>query len=210
MMPNRDTLTGINTVVWGVTTQANGVAYTMNFGDGTIVNGNVVDRSYIAFDHTYALANTYTATLTIGAESASVQIQAFSAATLSAFDLRGVNINRAIEDALRYLWVNQLNRAANFPAGTTTAWTNIVSYPGPAAGPATLAFENHGYRLSGREPVRGRRRPGSRRRGGGSVFGFRGESGQQRPRAIQFQSQQLRDTLCRYGDRRQRHAHENG
>lgn len=148
MMPNRDTLTGINTVVWGVTTQANGTAYSINFGDGTIVNGNVVDRSYIAFDHTYALANTYTATLTIGAESASVQIQAFSAGALSAFDLRGVNINRAIEDALRYLWVNQTNRAANFPAGTTTNWANIVSYPGPAAGLATLAFENHGYRLT--------------------------------------------------------------
>jgi hypothetical protein len=148
MMPNRDTLTGINTVVFGVTTQANGTAYSINFGDGTIVNGNVVDQSYIAFDHTYALANTYTATLTIGAESASVQIQAFNPAALSAFDLRAVNINRAIEDALRYLWVNQVNRAANFPAGTTTSWTGIAGYNGPATGLATLAFENHGYQLS--------------------------------------------------------------
>jgi hypothetical protein len=148
MMPNRDSLTGINTVVWGVTTQANGVAYSINFGDGTIVNGNVVDRSYIAFDHTYALANTYTATLTIGAESASVQIQVFNPASLSAFDLRGVNVNRAIEDALRYLWVNQNSRAANFPAGTMTNWIGIAGYNGPAAGLATLAFENHGYKLT--------------------------------------------------------------
>jgi hypothetical protein len=148
MMPNRDTLTGVNTVVWGVTTQANGVAYTIDFGDGTILNGNVVDRSYIAFDHTYALANTYTATLTIGAESASVQIQVFNPASLNAFDLRGVNVNRAIEDGLRYLWVNQVNRAANFPAGTTTNWTGIAGYNGPAAALATLAFENHGYRLT--------------------------------------------------------------
>ena len=147
MMPNRDTLTGINTVVWGVTTQANGVAYTMDFGDGTIVNGNVGDRSYIAFDHTYALANTYTATLTIGAESASVDIRVYNPASLSAFDLRGVNVNRAIEDGLRYLWVNQLSRAANFPNGVTTNWPGIAGYSGPAAGLATLAFLNHGYKL---------------------------------------------------------------
>jgi hypothetical protein len=147
MMPNRDTLTGINTVVWGVTTQANGAAYTMDFGDGTIVNGNVADRSYIAFDHTYALANTYTATLTVGAESASVTIRVYNPASLSAFDLRGVNVNRAIEDGLRYLWFTQLNRAANFPNGVTTNWSGIAGYSGPSAGLATLAFLSHGYKL---------------------------------------------------------------
>jgi len=147
MMPNRPTLTTVNTVVWGVTTQANGTAYTITYGDGNSDNGNVADRSYIAFDHTYALAGTYTATLTIGAESATVVIQAFNPGALTAEALRGVNINRAIEDGLRYLWVNQSARAANFPSSPTTTWTGIAGFDGPAAGLVTLAFENHGYKL---------------------------------------------------------------
>jgi hypothetical protein len=147
MMPDRDTLTGINTVVWGVTTQANGSAYTIDFGDGTSANGNVADRSYIAFDHTYALAGTYTATLTIGGESDTVDIDVYNPASLSAIDLRGVDVNRAIEDGLRYLWVNQTDRAINFPDSVTTNWSGIAGYNGPAAGLGTLAFLNHGYSL---------------------------------------------------------------
>ncbi len=107
MMPNRPALRNASEVVWGITTQANGTAYTMDFGDGVVVNGNVADRSYINFNHTYALAGTFTATLTVGVESATTQIAVYDAAVLSAFDLRGVNINRAIENGLRYLWVNQ-------------------------------------------------------------------------------------------------------
>ena len=153
MMPNRPTLTGINTVVWGVTTQANGTGpCSIDFGDTSGIQnctgGVVGDRSYIAFDHTYALAGTYTATLTVGVESATVQIQAFNPGVLTPEALRGVNINRAIEDGLRYLWVNQTSRAANFPASPTTTWTGIAGFDGPAAGLVTLAFENHGYKLT--------------------------------------------------------------
>ena len=55
LMPERDFRRSVSEVVWGVTTQANGTAFTINFGDGTApVAGNVVDRSYIAFNHTYA------------------------------------------------------------------------------------------------------------------------------------------------------------
>ena len=145
MMPNRPTLIGINTVVWGVTTQANGTGpCNIDFGDGSGIQncvGNVVgDRSYIAFDHTYALANTYTAKLTVGAESNTVQIQVYNPASLTDFDLRGVNINRAIEDGLRYLWVNQSNRAANFPASPTTTWLGIAGFDGPAVGTGDLGI----------------------------------------------------------------------
>ncbi len=143
MMPNRPALRNVSEVVWGITTQANGSAYTMDFGDGNIVNGNVADRSYIVFNHTYALAGTFTATLTVGVESATTQISVYDPAALSAFDLRGVNINRAIENGLRYLWVNQSQRTT-FDTVATTSWGN---YPGSITALSVLAFENHGYLL---------------------------------------------------------------
>lgn len=147
MMPNRDTLTGTNTVVWGVSTLANGTAYTIDFGDGTIANGVVADRSYIAFNHTYALANTYTATLTVGAETATVAIRAYAAADLTPENLRGLNVNRAIQDGLRYQWTSQLNRQTNFPAGVTTSWQTFGGFPQAYTSLVVSAFQNHGYKL---------------------------------------------------------------
>ena len=37
---------------------------------------------------------------------------------------RSLGINMAIQDGLRFLWTSQTNRAANFPAGTTTYWND--------------------------------------------------------------------------------------
>jgi hypothetical protein len=144
VMPNRQGRIAVPVVVWGITTQANGTPFTLNFGDGNTTNGNVVDRSYIAVAHTYAIANTYTATLTVGAESKSVQIEIFDPATISAFDNRALGINMAIEDGLRYLWFSQLNRT-NFDTTNVTNWGG--QYPRSFAALATLAFENHGYLL---------------------------------------------------------------
>ena len=59
--------------------------------------------------------------------------------------LRGVRINSAIEDGLRFLWVNQTNRATNFPNGVITNWGS--SYPQSFAALVVLAFENHDYQL---------------------------------------------------------------
>src|SRR5678816_582544 len=71
LMPDRDYLMGASEVVWGISTLPNGTAYTLNYGDGSAVQaGNVTDRSYIAFNHTYAISGTFTVTLTVGAESA--------------------------------------------------------------------------------------------------------------------------------------------
>ena len=50
VMPERDTRMGTDTVVWGVTTQDNGTAYTLDCGDdaGTQnVAGNVSDRALV-------------------------------------------------------------------------------------------------------------------------------------------------------------------
>ena len=156
MMPKRDMLSGVPQVVWGVTTRPNHTVlspttYSIDFGDGTpLANGNVTDRSYIAVNHTYAGGGTFTATLSVtnagSTETAAVEIRVFDPAVINAEQLRGVRINSAIEDGLRWLWVNQNNRAGNFPGGTTTVWNtfNFESYTALVV----LAFENHNYRLT--------------------------------------------------------------
>ena len=49
LMPNRDFLMGTPEVVWGVSTQANGAAYSINYGDGSAVaSGTVADRCLMA------------------------------------------------------------------------------------------------------------------------------------------------------------------
>jgi hypothetical protein len=149
LMPKRDMLAGTSEVVWGISTLPNGTAFSIDFGDGSApVVGNVTDRSYISFNKTYPLAGTFEITLTVGGEVAKTQVQVFEAAALSAFDLRGVNINRAIENGLRYLWTTQSNRTT-FDTTPTTVWTSGSSAQRNAAITAlvVLAFENHGYTL---------------------------------------------------------------
>jgi hypothetical protein len=145
LMPERDLLKGTSEVVWGISTLANGTAYTIDFGDGSaVVAGNVVDRSYIAFNHTYALAGTFTVTLTVGAEVATTKVRVYDPAVLSAAELRGVKINRAIEDGLRWLWVTQTNRTT-FDTNPQTAWSS--SWPRVGTSLVVLGFENHGYKV---------------------------------------------------------------
>jgi PKD repeat protein len=147
LMPNRDMLASTSEVVWGVSTLANGTAYTLSYGDGTPNTVGVLanNQSYLAFNHTYASQGPYTVTLTVGAEVATTQVTVFNAAVLSAFDLRGVNINRAIQNGLRYLYTTQTNRQANFVAGgRTTDWSSTKT----ATSFVVLAFENHGYLLA--------------------------------------------------------------
>jgi RHS repeat-associated protein len=154
-MPARDMLTGVSQVVWGVTTLPNHTAaspttFSIDFGDGTAAaTGNVTDRSYIAVNHTFTAAGTFTATLQVSnggtIETDSVSLRVFDPAIISADQLRGVRINSAIEDGLRYLWVNQAGRATTFPGSATTNWGS--SYPESFAALIVLAFENHGYLL---------------------------------------------------------------
>jgi RHS repeat-associated protein len=154
-MPGRDMLMGAPQVVWGVTTLPNHTAaspttYSINFGDGSAnATGNVTDRSYIVVTHTFAVAGIFTATLQVSnggtIETAIVSLRVFDPAVISAEQLRGVRINSAIEDGLRYLWVNQASRTTTFPGSATTNWGS--SYPESFAALIVLAFENHGYQL---------------------------------------------------------------
>ena len=143
LMPKRDGLKGTSLVVWGVTTQANGTPYVIDFGEGPTTSGTVLDRSFISFDRIYATSGNKTITLTVGSETATVKLQIFDSALLTADNLRSLKINMAIQDGLRWLWTAQASRAVNFPAAIATnwgraSWTALV----------TLAFQNHGYRLA--------------------------------------------------------------
>lgn len=145
MMPDREALVSENVVVWGVTDQ--GGNYTLDCGNGTSFNGPVVDGSYIAHVCNYGAQGTFTATLSSDTDGvvASSDVSVFDGAGLTSEDLRGVRINMAIEDGLRYLWTTQTSRQANFPGSTTTDWGG--SWPVSATALATLAFENQGYTL---------------------------------------------------------------
>lgn len=152
MMPNRPMLRNTSEVVWGITTQPNGTAFTLSYGDGTPdTTGPITDRSYIAFNHSYATAGTFTATLTVGAESATATITVYDPATTSAFDLRNVNIKRAIENGLRYLWTSQNGTGRqNFDTVPTTSWGN---FPGSFTALTVLAYENQQYLLPNNDTV---------------------------------------------------------
>ena len=82
---------------------------------------------------------------------ASVQVSVFNGASMTDVSLRGLNVNRAIQDGLRWLY-SQDNRAANFDGNTTKwshkgGWASIGEFPSSETSLAVLAFENHGYNV---------------------------------------------------------------
>jgi PKD repeat protein len=150
LMPKRDYLMGASEVVWGITTLPNaGSTYTIDFGDGSSVGpAALTDRSFINANHTYASAGTFTVTLTVtpavgSAEVATVPVQVFNGAVLSAENLRNLNKNRAIHNGFRYLWFSQANRT-NFDTVHVTNWGGHVrSYTALTV----LSLMNHGFTL---------------------------------------------------------------
>ncbi len=153
LMPNRDMLAGASEVVWGITTLPNTTStYRINYGDGLGFSAAAVvtDRSYIALNKMYALPGPYTVTLEVtnGAtvETATTTVVVFNGATLSAFALRELNVNRAIQDGLRYLWFSQANRTT-FNTTAETFW-DWGSFDNAGTSLAVLAFQNQGYQLS--------------------------------------------------------------
>ena len=101
---------GTAEVVWGVSTQAAGTAFVLDYGDGAQSSGNLTnngsnastERSYINFTHPYALNNTYTVTLCVGAgavvpgcpgEQTTTQVRVFNTAVMTDAEKRGLHIN---------------------------------------------------------------------------------------------------------------------
>lgn len=153
LMPARDARSGVPVVVWGVHTQAAGTVCALDFGDLTAPqNCTGVERSYVAFAHTYATQGTYTVTLTVGVETTTTTVQVFIPALLpggaTGDNNRSLGINMAIQDGLRYLWFNLPSRAAQFPATVTAAW-NSTGFLYADTSLVVQAFQNQGYKLVG-------------------------------------------------------------
>lgn len=153
VMPDRDALVGAAIVVWGNTKFANDTSmFEIDFGDATAVeSGMVTDRSYIATTHTYTDAGVFTVTLTVtpdggAAESETATVEVFDPANLSGSEHRGILVNNAIQDGLRWLYVNQDSRAANFDA-VTTSWAGNRGFAerNSYTSLVVLAYENHGH-----------------------------------------------------------------
>ena len=151
IMPPRQAPLGTGIIVWGNTTLPNGTAFTLDCGNGVMTTGTVADQSYIQRTCTYLSVNSFTATLTVGAETASTTVAVIDTTTMSPA-VRGAKINMAIEDGLRYLYQSQGagTRAALF--GTNMTWwtnTTTASDPNAFTALAILAFENHGHPFNG-------------------------------------------------------------
>jgi hypothetical protein len=150
IMPTRQALKGVDVIVWGNTTQANGTAFTLDCGNGVSTSGTVADRSYIQRTCNYANAASFTVTLTVGAEVATATVGVVDPAVAPAFDLRAAKINMAIEDGLRFLYSSQLNRATTFLTNMTS-WNGNTANNNPNAftALAILSFENQGHQFNG-------------------------------------------------------------
>jgi hypothetical protein len=145
MMRDRPALVNTPVVVWGNTSFPDGT-YTIDFGDTTApATGTVTDPSFIAATHTYTASGTFTARLTVTSMSAMTDsetavITVSDPATTNAFDLRQAKIDMAIEDGLRWLYVNRTDQTSPPTtswslSGSTFAGTSLVA----------LAFQNHSH-----------------------------------------------------------------
>ena len=148
VMRNRPALVGQAVVLWGNTTQPDGTPWTLDCGNGVTSNGVVADESYISRQCTYASVATFTASLTVGAEVATVQIGAVNPAAGTEAH-RNARINMAIEDGLRFLYFSQFDRANRY-ATNLTSWRNANGADDRTlvfTALAVLAMQNHGHSI---------------------------------------------------------------
>jgi len=160
MMPDRDALSGTKIVLWGNTKFPNSTSnYTIDFGDGTApVSGSVIDQSYIFATHTYTSSGTvpvtFPATLTVtpsagSAEFATAQITVWDSTAIPADSLRGIKVDMAIQDGLRYLYYSQYNRASTFTTNMTS-WrsSSNENHTNSFSNLAILAIQNQGHLIT--------------------------------------------------------------
>ncbi len=157
MMPDRSALVNVPVVVWGNTSLSNTPTYSLDFGDGSAPQaGTATDPTYIFSSpaHTYTSTGTFTARLTVmdatamTTDSETAVITVVDPAATDPFDLRNTQISMAIEDGLRWLYVNQASRSST----PTTSWS-LAGYTLPGTSLVALAFQNHSH-LVGNDPTK--------------------------------------------------------
>lgn len=123
-------------IIWG--NVHNGVppyTYVWEFGDGTPnASGTVSNPEYINETHAYTNLGRYTATLTVtdnngASNSDQVTIRVYTQNLTT-------EVNRAIEDGLRWLYLNQQSSGG---------WSSYQSYYAGPTSMALIAFEDNGH-----------------------------------------------------------------
>ena len=103
--------------------------------DGTIYSGTVTDARYIAVSHTFNTGGLKTATLTVTDGLGNIDVDQVSINVIPIVD-KQQRINAAIEDGLRWLYLNQY---------ATGYWYTTGEYGVGTTGLAVLAFEENGH-----------------------------------------------------------------
>ena len=120
-------------VHWGDISAGN---YEWDLGDGNILTGAVADARYIAVTHTYTTGGIKTATLTVTDDDGLIDVDQ---ATIDVIPIvaKQQRINAAIEDGLRWLYLNQ---------NASGWWYDSSDYYGMGTtGLAVLAFEENAH-----------------------------------------------------------------
>ena len=120
-------------VHWGDITSG---TYEWNLGDGTILTGVVTNSRYIAVTHTYVTGGIKTATLTVTDDNSKIDADQ-TIIDVNPIDAKQYRINAAIEDGMRWLYLNQ---------NANGWWYDSSDYYGMGTtGLAVLAFEENAH-----------------------------------------------------------------
>jgi len=120
-------------VHWGDVSAGN---YEWDLGDGTILPGTVTDARYIAVTHTYTTGGIKTATLTVTDDDGLIDVDQTTIDVIPIVD-KQQRINAAIEDGLRWLYLNQ----------NASGWwySSSDDYGMGSTGLAVLAYEENAH-----------------------------------------------------------------
>ena len=120
-------------VHWGDVSAGN---YEWDLGDGTILLGTVTDARYIAVTHTYTTGGIKTATLTVTDDDGLIDVDQTTIDVMPIVD-KQQRINAAIEDGLRWLYLNQ----------NASGWWHSSNddYGMGSTGLAVLAYEENAH-----------------------------------------------------------------
>jgi len=120
-------------VHWGDITSG---TYEWNLGDGTILTGNVTDSRDIAVTHTYTTGGIKTVTLTVTDDNSQIDIDHTTIDVIPIVS-KQQRINAAIEDGMRWLYLNQ---------DANGWWYDSSDYYGMGnTGLVVLAFEENAH-----------------------------------------------------------------
>ncbi|MBN2016992.1 MAG: PKD domain-containing protein [Candidatus Cloacimonetes bacterium] len=136
-MPTYYSWVGREITIWGNVHWGDVTAgtYEWNLGDGNILTGTVTDARYIAVTHTYTTGGIKTATLTVTDDDGLIDVDQTTIDVVPIVN-KAQRVNAAIEDGLRWLYLNQ---------NSSGWWYTTGEYGVGTTGLAVLAFEENAH-----------------------------------------------------------------